>query len=53
MAAALRIILVMTSQRLGARHTWYGLALRDRPLILLVLLVLLVLRMARDLQERA
>ena len=50
MAAALPIILVMASQRLGAGHARYGLALCGRPL--LVLLVLLVSRMAGDLQER-
>jgi hypothetical protein len=52
MAAALPIILVMASRRLGAGRACYGLALCGRPpLVLPVLLVLLVLRMAGDLQE--
>jgi hypothetical protein len=53
MAAALPIILVIASRRLGAGHAWPGPAPCGRPLLVLpVLLVLLVLRMAGDLQER-
>jgi hypothetical protein len=52
MAAALPIILVMASSRLGAGQACYGLALCGRPPpVWLVLLVLLVLRMADGLQE--
>jgi hypothetical protein len=46
-AAALLIILVIASTRLGAGHAWCGLPLCGQPL--LVLLILLVLRMACDL----
>jgi hypothetical protein len=52
MPAALPIILVMASRRLGAGHACYGLALcGPPPHVLLILLVLLVLRMVGDLQE--